>query len=121
MKAISIKQPWAYAILHLGKDIENRTWRTNYRGPVLIHTGQKVDRAAVEALKAYDHDLPDTFETGGIVGQVEITDCIKPAQSGWYMLGHYGWILANAKPLPFVTMKGKLSFFETGIGETPHG
>ena len=39
MKAISIKQPWASLIAHGIKDIENRTWRTNYRGRVLIHAG----------------------------------------------------------------------------------
>ena len=39
MKAISIKQPWASLIAYGIKDIENRTWRTNYRGRVLIHAG----------------------------------------------------------------------------------
>ena len=39
MKAISIKQPWASLIAHGIKDIENRSWRTNYRGRVLIHAG----------------------------------------------------------------------------------
>jgi len=40
-RALSIRQPWAYAILHLGKDIENRPWRTNFRGPLLIHASLK--------------------------------------------------------------------------------
>ena len=34
MKALSIRQPWSWLILHGGKDIENRSWRTNVRGPV---------------------------------------------------------------------------------------
>ena len=37
MKCLSILQPWAWAIIHGGKDVENRTWRTAYRGPLLIH------------------------------------------------------------------------------------
>lgn len=45
MKALSVKQPWAWAIIHAGKDIEKRTWRTDYRGPLLIHAGKfHVDR-----------------------------------------------------------------------------
>ena len=30
MKAISIHQPWAWAIFHAGKNFENRTWTTNH-------------------------------------------------------------------------------------------
>jgi hypothetical protein len=37
LKAISVRQPWAHAIIHLGKDVENRPWRRNYSGPLLIH------------------------------------------------------------------------------------
>ena len=37
MKTITIKQPWAQFIAEGIKDIENRTWKTNFRGRVLIH------------------------------------------------------------------------------------
>ena len=37
MKAITIKQPFASLIVEGIKDIENRTWKTNLRGRVLIH------------------------------------------------------------------------------------
>ena len=52
MKAITIKQPWASLIVHGIKDIENRTWRTNYRGRVLIH-------AAGSHGKKFSVDLTD--------------------------------------------------------------
>lgn len=42
MKAISIQQPWAWAIFN-GKPVENRKWSTAYRGPLLIHAGKKFD------------------------------------------------------------------------------
>lgn len=50
IKAITIKQPWAWAITrrattYAGKDIENRTWTTHYRGPLAIHAGLRWDRA----------------------------------------------------------------------------
>ena len=40
MKALSIRAPWWFCILHNGKDIENRDWSTRYRGPVLIHASK---------------------------------------------------------------------------------
>ena len=41
MKAISIQQPWAWAIIHAGMDVENRTWNTHYRGLLAIHAPAK--------------------------------------------------------------------------------
>ena len=43
MKAISIRQPWAWLIVHGYKDVENRTWATKHRGPILIHAGKTLD------------------------------------------------------------------------------
>ncbi len=45
MKALSIRQPWAWLIANGYKDIENRSWRTNFRGEFLIHAGKKFDSA----------------------------------------------------------------------------
>lgn len=43
MKALSIRQPWAHAILHLGKRVENRDWSgCSYRGPVLLHASSRI-------------------------------------------------------------------------------
>lgn len=47
MKALTIKQPWAWAILRAGKNVENRTWGTVYRGPLLIHSSLKIDEDAL--------------------------------------------------------------------------
>jgi len=52
VKAISVRQPWAYAILHLGKRVENRDWRgCSYRGPVLIHAAKTL------VLRVFDEDV----------------------------------------------------------------
>lgn len=45
MKALSIRQPWAWAILHTGKSVENRDWYTEYRGRVLLHASKGCTRA----------------------------------------------------------------------------
>ena len=44
MRALSIRQPWAWLIVNGHKDIENRSWRTKYRGPFLVHAGLKVEK-----------------------------------------------------------------------------
>ena len=43
MKIISVRQPWAYLIVAGYKPVENRTWNTSYRGPLLIHASQAME------------------------------------------------------------------------------
>lgn len=107
MKALSIQQPWAYAILNLGKDIENRSWPTSFRGRVLIHVGKKMDTEGLEYLGV----LHVPFDTGGIVGSVEIVDCVQSSDSEWFN-GTYGFVLRNPIRLPFMACRGQLGFFD---------
>lgn len=113
--ALSIRQPWAWLILHAGKDIENRDWKTPFRGRCLIHASKSGTKAEYEdARAAYQlfGILPDFDELprGGIVGSVDIVDCVTSSDSRWFM-GHHGFVLRNPKPLPFVPWKGQLGFF----------
>lgn len=123
-KAISIMQPWADLICFGVKDIENRDWRTNFRGWVLIHAGKKMDQDALADLHkgicpADGLPLIPTkgvrapLNRGGIVGVAEIVDCVDQHSSRWFV-GRYGFVLRNARPLPFHPCKGALSLF------TPH-
>ena len=73
MKVLTIKQPWASLIIEGYKRFEFRSWRTNYRGELLIHAGKSIDKEAYERLKGYLKDMP----LGKIIGKVELTDCIK--------------------------------------------
>lgn len=109
---LSIRQPWAWLIVNGYKDIENRTWSTQFRGKFLIHAGKKWDESITLAdIKAiYGIEVPLQLETGGIIGMAEITDCIDKSKSPWFA-GPYGFTLKNAKPLPFLPCKGKLGFF----------
>ncbi len=104
-RALSVRQPWAYAILHLGKDVENRSWRTHFRGRLLIQVSLKVERAEALKLKLDPDDLP----TGVLVGSVEIVDCIRNSKSRWAERRQWHWVLRNprvlTRPIPF---KGKL-------------
>lgn len=120
VKALSIRQPWAWLILNAGKDIENRNWPTRFRGRVLIHASQGMTRdeysAAFDTLDFIDTTgriaIPgyEELQRGGIVGEVEIVDCVTHSDSPWFE-GEYGFVLRNAKPLPFRACKGTTFFF----------
>lgn len=122
MKALSIRQPWAWLIANGHKDIENRTWPTQFRGRVLIHASKGMTKAEYEDADDFldyiesDLALPsrEQFERGGIIGVATIVDCVPTAQrkSKWHMEGQFGFLIANAKPLPFVECKGALGFFD---------
>jgi hypothetical protein len=122
--AISIRQPWASLILLAGKDIENRTWETKVRGPILIHAAKSMTiREYVEAMtfaRAIDSweiaDLDDSLHLdnlprGGIIGSVNLVDCVYQSDSPWFQ-GPYGFALRKPKPLPFVPLRGQLGFFD---------
>jgi hypothetical protein len=116
MKALSIRQPYAWLIVNGHKDIENRTWRTPFRGRVLIHAGinyPKRDYADdFVSYTRYYGSYPARDEMiGGIVGVATITDCVNKSDSRWFN-GPYGFTLTDAKPLPFVPCIGRLGFFD---------
>jgi hypothetical protein len=114
MKALSIRQPWASLIIAGIKNIENRSWSTSYRGKILVHASLKVDKEGMGIAKQLlgsgfvkaIHDY-----TGGVIGEVEIIDCVKHSNSDWFE-GPYGFVLRNAKILPFRPYKGQLGIFE---------
>jgi ASCH domain len=120
MKALSIKQPWAWLIVNGYKDIENRTWATRFTGEVLIHTGKKMDELSAYEKQAIENhigrSLPTEFELGGIVGKVRIKTCINWSSSFWFT-GSYGFVLEDAKQLPFKPCKGQLGFFNVEYEE----
>lgn len=116
--ALSIRQPWAWLIVNGHKPIENRTWACGYRGPLLIHASKTVTDEDYEAAEdlIYDHGLgivlpsPRQIERGGIVGQAWLIGCVQRHESPWFF-GPHGFVLEDAKPLPFRACPGKLGIF----------
>ena len=133
MKCITIMQPFPYLILRPDitdaaardqaaaqgyfKDIENRTWTTKYRGPLLIHSSKRphpdIDLYR-EALEEFGIIIPPTRDLvyGQVVGQVTLSDVVDDCESFWFT-GPYGLLLKD--PMPFsVTTKatGKLGLWE---------
>lgn len=137
MLALSIRQPWASLILKAGKDIENRCWPTKVRGRILVHAAKGMTRAehedailfAADAIRSDPRNAGgspatlrelgfafDALPRGGIVGSVEIVDCVASSESPWFM-GEHGFVLRNPRPLPFTPWKGQLGFFDVPEAE----
>ena len=77
MKVITIKQPYATLIQKGIKQYEFRTWKTNYRGEILIHAGKGIDKNAMKKFQKYNLDYP----SGCIIAKANITDCIEVTQN----------------------------------------
>ena len=136
MKALSIRQPWAWLICKGYKDIENRNWHIhmppllNYPATprrIYVHAGlskagwdKHFKGKALEEYQFIKARLPDVHFPvdvyyGGIIGEVDITGCVDKSDSPWFV-GPYGFTLANPvlydNPIP---CRGMLGFFEPGI------
>lgn len=120
MKAISIHQPWAWAIMAGHKTIENRTWETSHRGTLLIHTSKtrsSYDREMATWLARFGIDLPpwDDMPKGLLVGSVDLIDCVRVADvaSSPWVQGPICWLIKNpvvfTQPIPY---RGKLGMFD---------
>lgn len=139
MKALSIRQPWAWLICMGIKDIENRDWATSFRGRIYVHAGNRFDtEALVDSRLCHWLDkslisledgividqLHRTWRQGAIIGEVDITDCVwiqnlgLPATKSPWFDGNFGFVLANPvlykNPIPY---KGRTFFFEVDIKE----
>lgn len=125
MRALSIRQPWAWLIVNGHKDIENREWSTQFRGQVLIHAGKTMARRYYEDVCASvalqlgcgSIQIPpyEQLERGGIVGTARIVDCLARADSPWFQ-GPFGFQVREARPLPFHACNGALGFFHVPGG-----
>jgi len=125
--ALSIRQPWAYLIIHAAKDVENRNWSTRVRGCVLIHAAKTMSRndyadCALFCSRLPEGTLPADFwfptfdqlkrQCGGIVGAMNIVDCVTQSRSPWFC-GRYGFVIDAATSYEFHECKGALGFFQS--------
>jgi len=72
MKALTVKEPWASLIINGYKEYEFRSWKTNYRGRILIHAGLTLEEDASKNFKDYNLN----YGKGEIIGEATLTDCI---------------------------------------------
>lgn len=123
MKAISIRQPWAWLITQGHKDIENRTWSTKYRGSILIHAAKGYDKKDwdfAEEILGVIVPSPSAILLGGIIGRAEIVDCVT-RHSSMYFHGPYGFVLKNQETATeFIESKGMLGIYDFKGGRLPN-
>jgi hypothetical protein len=121
VKAISIRQPWAWAIINAGKDVENRSWETRLRGTVAIHAARTPDvsgffnfikRQNLVLPISLDVDAANELPKGAIIGLVDIINCITTASSSAWWEGPKGFVLSNPRALVPIPCKGAMQFFD---------
>jgi ASCH domain. len=111
MKVLSVRQPWAWALIFGGKDIENRYWTTKYRGPIAIHASKGLTRKEFEIAKEYMLEIiprvpnMDELDRGAIIGIVDLVDITQNTDSPWFegpdIFGkeNFGWVVTNPRPV----------------------
>jgi hypothetical protein len=93
MKCITVREPWAELIASGSKTVENRTWRTHYRGPLLIHAAKP---------------------TGAIVATANLIDCVPldDAKHLDFAEGPWCWLLADIRRIAPIPCKGRQRLFD---------
>lgn len=117
MRVITLKQPWASLVANGLKIYEFRNMNYSYRGKILIHAGKGIDKDAMDRVKEYGLDYPQSR----IIAEVEIVDCIKVDKEFNEMINKlkspvygtkdrtgYAWKLDNIKKLDInMSINGK--------------
>jgi hypothetical protein len=111
---ISIQQPWAWAIFHLGKDVENRSWQPPRLGHFYIHASKTYNHAAaawIEKTFGVRPPGPDDLPMGAIIGSVEVVGCIQDSASPWAIAGQFHWQLHKPVEISPISCLGELRIF----------
>ena len=124
MKCITLKQPFASLIANGYKRIEFRSWKSSYRGDLLIHAGSDVDKEAMKRFEYLNLDYPQ----GAIIAKVKMVDCIEITDKVKEELkkedpivykgainhqgeNEYGFVLEDIEKIDPIPTKGKLGLW----------
>ncbi len=125
--ALSVRQPWAWAIAYGYKPVENRDWKESnpcrrFRGQAFLHAGLKEDTEDLDfvvdlVVQQTGEPVADVVaryrqqrHLGGIVGVMKVTDLVTEMDNPWFF-GPLGLVIEDARPLPFTSCRGLLGFF----------
>lgn len=98
LRALTVRQPWAWAILHAGKSIENRSWQNQHTiGTIAIHAGMGQDDLALLP-PGVRYPKHEELVHGAIIGVVDVVRVVKRHRSKWFV-GPLGWVLENPRLL----------------------
>ena len=121
-KALSVRQPWAWAIIFAGKDIENRSWQAvnpalAVRDRIAIHAAKGMTREEYIGATAFMDEIgvtcPPALDLwrGAIIGTVEVIDVVSDHHSPWFF-GPRGLVLRNPKSCTPAAVSGALGYFD---------
>lgn len=131
--ALSVRQPWAWAIIHAGKDIENRSWspmmavrrHTPVGKRICIHAAQGMTKAEYEdaaelinRIGSQPCPLPHELIRGAVIGTVGIADRVRSHGSPWFF-GPFGIVLASPEPIIPIRATGELGWFKWKPSQEP--
>lgn len=125
MKVITLKQPWATLVAKGYKKYEFRSWKTNYRGKLLIHAGKGIDNEGMKRVK----DLNLEYPQSEIIAEVELLDVIslneeinkKIISENELVYGNkvnregYAWVIKNPHEISIKDVNGKLGLWSYDI------
>lgn len=130
MKALTIRQPWVHAILHLGKRIENRSWAPTFRGVFALHAGKSCREEEyldalywmkVQGLLTAPTPPLLSLPRGGVCALARLA-CLLPREAAhcetadldgrWKIAGQYGLVITDVRPVPFIACRGDRGFFD---------
>lgn len=111
MLALTLYQPWAFIVVHGGKDIENRPWAPplswmKNKPYFAIHAGLHYDKEGAEWLRARGSSWqPEDIIHGAILGTARIGGVVKQSDSRWF-IGPFGWLLEDIRPIKPLSCRG---------------
>ncbi|MCT7962339.1 ASCH domain-containing protein [Laspinema sp. D1] len=123
-KALTLKQPWAWAVAHLGKNIENRSWPTKYRGELYIHAGVGWDSEGAKWIaQKFGIEVPSHSElpSGVLVAKCNLSDCRHWTETTgeelpWSNESGFQWFLEAIEAIkPHLPLQGKLGIFTFSV------
>ena len=128
MKALTLTQPWATLVALGHKQVETRSWRTQYRGPIAIHAAKGFPSEACRfaGVERAIGRIPARIPRGAVVCIINLVDC-QPTEEvalrisglerhlGDYTPGRWAWLFDPASLHVFdepLAAKGALSLWE---------
>jgi len=111
LRALSIRQPWAWAVAAGHKCVENRTWRVSYRGPLAIHASRMVETQAFPRCERLAGEpVPPHLATGAVIAVAHLVDIVMRSDDPWFE-GPWGWVLDDVMPICPVQCPGQQQLF----------
>jgi hypothetical protein len=122
-RAISIRQPMAWAVIHAGKDCENRLssarrlFKPAVGERVLIHASLGMTAAEYENAAAFMASIGvrcprrEALQFGGVIGSVFVRDIVSSSDSTWFRKGATALVFSHARPQPFMPLRGQTGLF----------